>query len=89
MIEDNFANKASSKIQEGAQKMERKAESISNTVQEAAKKIGNQISDSTDELKANAEKYSDEALEYLKSNPLKSVAIAAGVGLLVGYFCGK
>lgn len=40
----------------------------------------------TNEVKEQAQEYSDEIVDYIKESPVKSVLIASAIGLLVGKF---
>lgn len=43
----------------------------------------------TSDLQKEAEDYTDAIAKYIKSNPLQSALIAAGVGLFIGHFLKK
>lgn len=49
-------------------------------------KVSEHIVDATDEVKKQAQEYSDEVVDYIKDRPIKSVLIAAAVGVLIGKF---
>ena len=40
----------------------------------------------TNEVKKQAQEYSDDVVKYIKNSPIKSVLIASAIGLLVGKF---
>jgi ElaB/YqjD/DUF883 family membrane-anchored ribosome-binding protein len=49
-------------------------------------KVSEHLVDATNEVKKQAQQYSDELIEYIKDCPMKSVFIASAIGLLVGKF---
>lgn len=49
-------------------------------------KAAENIRDATNEVKKQAQDYSDEIVNYIKEYPVKSVLIASAVGLLLGKF---
>jgi ElaB/YqjD/DUF883 family membrane-anchored ribosome-binding protein len=49
-------------------------------------KVSEHIADAANEVKKQAEQYSDEFATYIKDCPIKSVFIASAIGLLIGKF---
>ncbi len=49
-------------------------------------KVSEHIADSTNEVKKQAQQYTDEMASYIKDCPIKSVVVASAIGLLVGKF---
>jgi len=45
-----------------------------------------QLTEATQEVKEQALEYTDDVAKYVKKNPIRSLLIATGVGVIVGKF---
>lgn len=61
-----------------------KMQNLSGAVEKSSKELGNKLGSAIETATDQAAVYVDETRTYVKSHPLQSVLVAAGVGVLCG-----
>ncbi len=66
-----------------------KASSMYQDTQKMVGQVGQQLMDTGEEFRSQISDYSDEATEWVKENPVKSVLIGFGVGCVAGLLLAR
>lgn len=76
--------KIASKVETGAKQLAEKAETVKGNIQHRVQAFGEEVTPMAKRVYARAEGMADDAVAWMKENPIKSVAIGAGLGWFAG-----
>lgn len=80
----NLTEQMESKANGMARTMSDKAQNLGHVVEKASHNLGARVGEVASDVSEKAADYVDSTRQYVKGNPIQSVAIAAAAGIAVG-----
>lgn len=80
----NHATETNNKMNGAKKTIEKNSKEVSSTVMSEIQTLSEDLSSRAREMTTEVKQYYKTGHKYVKNNPVKSLAIAAGAGLLIG-----